>query len=410
MHRSGSFRFVTALSLAIGAIGAIGASGACAPPPAEAPRVYPPVDALPSVPALPPLFTSFFEEGRRVESADDWYAWRRQELLDLFAHYAYGAWSTPATTVERVAQAAAIDGAAIDYVELKVEFVDATGPRAVHVAVFSPAGAHDVPAVLGPNKCGNQSLVLDERVRATTAFGPPGCNGDSRGGRMEGEWPVARLVAAGFAVVTFHHGEMAADDRTRALEPAIAAWATGNSAALDALEQVQTPVDAARVAVCGHSRRGKGALLSGARDTRFAAVIAHQSGTLGASILRNGMGEPLILLTGVFPHWFTPKLNAFVGVEDRLPFDQHELLALVAPRPLLLLDGDQDQWGDPQGAHDAARTADAAWQLLGDDGLVEDAGIPRTDATLVWLTRPGEHDALTADWDLMLPFLERHLR
>jgi dienelactone hydrolase len=192
--------------------------------------------------------------------------------------------------------------------------------------------------------------------------------------------------------------------------PALSAWAAGSSFAVDALERGDTPVDATRVGVFGHSRRGKAALLAGARDPRIAAVVAHQSGTLGSSILRNRLGEPLIVVTGVFPHWFTPELASFVDFEERLPFDQHHLLALVAPRPLLLVDGAEDDWADPQGTLDAARAADAAWELLGDNGLVDDdAGVPRTDATLVHRVRPGDHDVETADWELFLPFLARHL-
>lgn len=378
---------------------------ACAPAPAPPPdvaRMFPTVEALPDRPELPELFASFFSD-RRVETSDDFTTWRRDELNDVLTHYAYGLAPARAVRgVDVVAEAAGIDGIAVDYVELAIDVGDTT----VHLAVFSPAGQRDVPAVLGPNRCGNQTVVDDERVRASDVLDDE-CSG-GRGGAAS-SWPVARITAAGFALATFHQSELAIDDFQRSSAPALAAWAAGSSFAIDALERTATPVDPTRVAVFGHSRRGKAALLAGARDERIAAVVAHQSGTLGSSILRNGLGESLLLITGVFPHWFTPELSTFVGLEDRLPFDQHHLLALMAPRPLLLVDGEEDDWADPQGSLDAARAADAAWQLLGDDGLVEEDDVPRTDATLVWRVRPGDHDVATSDWELFLPFLERHL-
>lgn len=367
------------------------------------PRVFPKVEALPDQVELPDLFASFFTE-RRVETADDFTTWRRSELSDVLTHYAYGrAPERAVRSVDVVAEAAGIDGAAVDYVELAIDLGDTT----MHLAIFSPAGQRGVAAVVGPNRCGNQTLVSDERVRATTVV-VDDCAG-GRGGAASA-WPVERITAAGFALATFHQSELAIDDFALSAAPALAAWAAGSSFAIDALEQTATPVDAARVAVFGHSRRGKAALLAGAHDERIAAVVAHQSGTLGSSILRNRVGESLQLITGVFPHWFTPELTTFVGFEDRLPFDQHHLLALVAPRPLLLVDGEEDDWADPQGTLEAARAADAAWQLLGDDGLVEENGVPRTDATLVWRVRPGDHEVATTDWELFLPFLAHHLQ
>jgi hypothetical protein len=373
---------------------------------APAPRVFPRIAELPEQPELPELFSSFFVPDRSVETADDFTSWRRSEMNDVLAHYAYG----PAPVLEVrdvrvVAQATGIDGLDVDYVELEADL----GDKRLHVAVFSPAGATRVPAVLGPNRCGNETLVFDERVRRTTAWLGEKCEDAERGDDND-KWPVARIVESGLAVVTFHQSEMSPDDVDASDGEALSAWAKGSSLAIDALERVETPVDPRRVAVFGHSRRAKAALLAGARDERIAAVVVHQSGTLGSSILRNGLGESLLLITGVFPHWFTPELFGFAdGNEDKLPFDQHWLLALCAPRPVLLVDGADDDWADPQGSLDAARAADAAWELLGDEGLVEEDGVPRTDATLVHQVRPGGHDVFTEDWEIFLPFLERHL-
>jgi len=373
-------------------------AAACADPPAPAARAFPDVDALPDQPELPDLFASSFDD-RTATTAADWTGWRRGEIDAVLAHYAYGDAPTHAfASVAEVATAPDVDGA--EYSELALTLDD---DRVLHVAVFTPSGAVDVPAVLGPNRCGNHSLTTDERVRASDAFVRDVCPTE-RGGDAAA-WPIAKIVAAGFALVTFHESELMPDDVALADGPALAAWARGSSLVLDALAE-HGPVDASRVAVFGHSRRGKAALLASARDPRFAAVVAHQSGTLGSSILRNDLGESLLLITGVYPHWFVPELTTFVDAEDRLPFDQHWLLALSAPRPVLLVDGDADDWADPAGTRAAAEAASAAWALFGDGGFVADDD----DATVVWRTRPGGHAVEATDWDLFLPFLAQRLR
>ena len=392
---------------------ACGLALACAPAhddgdDAPAPRTFPTVDELPDLEGLPDLMGSFFTDAR-VESAQDFDSWRRDELRALFAHYMFG--PAPALTVAsliEVARHARVDDLDVDAIELLATLSD---ERALAIAVFVPSGQSNVPAVLAPNRCGNQSVALDERL-SVTAHPDADCNA-ARGAQRD-KWPLSRIAAEGFAFVTFHQSDLAVDDAALGGVEALSAWARGSALALDALEEADTPVDASRVAVFGHSRRGKAALLAGARDERFAAVVAHQSGTCGQSIIRNGLGESLFLITGVFPHWFTPELSTFGEREQRLPVDGHMLVALQAPRPVLLVDAREDDWADPQGALEAARVADAAWELFGDDGLVEEDGpdgrMPRTDATLVWQLREGGHDQLESDWELFLPFLSRHLR
>lgn len=371
--------------------------------PEAAPRVYPTVEELPEVAELPPLLESFFGDAV-VDDAGDW-GWRRAEMLDVMTHYAYGpAPDLAITATTEVARGARIDGLDVDYVEHRGDLSDGT---AIFVGVFAPAGAARVPAVLGPNRCGNQRLAADERLRVSTSLDAD-CDG-SRGPDLD-NWPLAQIAAAGLAVVTFHQSDLSHDDEFLGRDNTLSAWAKGNSLALDVLERVDTAVDVDRVGVFGHSRRGKVALLTAARDPRVAAVVAHQSGTLGQSVLRNGLGEPLQLITAVFPWWFTGGLPDFVGREARLPFDQHHLVALVAPRPLLLVDGDEDDWADPAGAVEAARAASPAWELLGADGLVDVDGAPGSTGTLAYHLRPGDHDTYEADWSIFLPFLAEHLR
>jgi hypothetical protein len=174
--------------------------------------------------------------------------------------------------------------------------------------------------------------------------------------------------------------------------------------------EAEPSLDASRIAVVGHSRRGKTALLAGALDERIAMVVAHQSGRGGAAITRHLSGEPLLSLNAVFPSWFDDVFPTFAGYEDRIPFDQHMLIALSAPRLVLCTDGDEDAWADPDGALMAVRAAAPAWDLYGVPGLLEASGTPILDGRLSWHLRPGEHELTHADWDVFLDFASRHWR
>jgi hypothetical protein len=165
------------------------------------------------------------------------------------------------------------------------------------------------------------------------------------------------------------------------------------------------------VVAYGHSRYGKTALLSAATSPNIDGVIAHQSGTGGASILRDGTGESIEDIMKSYPHWFTKRFGDYADDENALPVDAHNLLSLIAPKPVMLGNARRDVWSDPEGAFHAAQAATQSWTDQGANGLTAarlDQFIP-SDTISFWM-RPGTHGVVKEDWPAFLDFMDAHFK
>ncbi len=218
---------------------------------------------------------------------------------------------------------------------------------------------------------------------------------------------IAEVLGRGYALAQFNRVELASDAghtrRNGGIYPhfpklqfgALAAWAWGFHRCVDALLTLPQ-VDGQKIAVLGHSRGGKAALLAGATDERIALTSANNSGAGGAGCFRFQPpgSETLRDLLDAFPQWFGPDLARFVGKEAQLPFDQHFLKALIAPRALLTTEALDDTWANPQGTWLTHRAAREVYQLL---------GAPEQIAVSY---REGGHDHTLADWQSFLDFAD----
>lgn len=388
--------------------------------------------------SIPDPLTSF--AGEKISTSDDWIEKRRPELFEFFENKVYG--KVPGE----------LDSASFKLLEenenalngkarrKQVEVTLIKNEKSIRftILMYLPKNSSAVPIFLGYNFFGNHSINTDTNVIISDAWA---MNSEalnvnehrlteaSRGQRAS-RWAIDKILDDGFGLATIYYGEIDPDkndlmDGLQQLfykkgqeKPAsnewgsIAAWAFGYSRALDYFEQ-DNDIDASKVLVFGHSRLGKAALWAGASDKRFAGVISNDSGCGGAALSKRRFGETINVINTSFPHWFCKNFKNYNNNEEALPVDQHQLLALIAPRSLYVASAKEDEWADPKGEFLSAQLASPAYALFNKEGI-NTMEMPEVHSpvhkSVAYHIREGKHDVTDYDWEQYIKWASEFLK
>src|SRR5688572_6765364 len=425
------------------------------------PETYNEANANP-YPKLPDPLT--LKNGRKVSSKDAWVKERRPEILEDFEREVYGRTPkvTPKVNWEVVSTTNGMNGDVPIITKQLVGHVDNSSYPAVTVDIqltlVTPADAKGpVPVMMqfggAPGGArGGAPPAGQAQTPATNAPAAP-----PRGGGRGPQGPDWRqqVLAKGWGYANIVPNSIQADNgagltqgiiglvnkgQPRKLDDwgALAAWAWGASRALDYFE-TDKAVDSKQVGLEGHSRYGKATIVAMALDERFAIAYVSSSGAGGAKLHRRKYGELIenVLAANEY-HWMAGNYFKYGGNWDALPVDSHQLVALIAPRPVFISAGRgpdlnpdgsiatrvndtgatvavniNDAWVDAKGSFLAAAGAGPVYTLLGkkDLGTTE---FPPIDTTLIagdvgFRQHTGGHtDGPT--WPTFLTFADKYIK
>ncbi len=241
--------------------------------------------------------------------------------------------------------------------------------------------------------------------------------------------PTEHIVNRGYAVFSIFYKDVSTDDNdfTTGIAPnlcksrrrsnatsKIAIWAWAAMRMMDYIESLDE-IDKENVAVIGHSRLGKTALVTGGFDERFKYVISNDSGMSGAAITRGKIGEDAEAITNVFPFWFCPWYIEHAKNSATHDFDQHFLTALTVPRHLMVGSAELDEWADPTSEFLGALAVNEAYELYGMKGLVHNNEIPKAECALNegdshYHVRQDAHYLSYRDWDSYMDFIDKYVK
>ena len=369
--------------------------------------------------------------GSAVTTPEQWQKERRGELFELFSEQVYGKpLPAPKSTADEVkVNEQALGGKAIRK-SIQLNFKGETNSCPMEMTVYLPKDAPGpVPVFVGIHVFDKNSpipmpggRIVKEGTKIPEGIDPK---------LLPGNETINRILERGYAVATIEPDGVSADDAKTYLKGAITldwpagkterlpndsgalgAWAWAISRAVDYFE-TDKDFDSNRIIAIGHSRRGKAALWAGACDPRLAAIISNESGCGGAALSKRVFGETVAQINRQFPHWFCENFRQYNNKEADLPVDQHELIALIAPRPVYIGSAEQDLWADPKGEFLSAVNADPVYRLLGTKGFGGVNEMPPVNTTvgdrIAYHVRSGQHSLSDLDWMLYLDWVDKVL-
>ena len=374
-------------------------------------------------------------DGTKVTTTEQWERVRRPELLKLFEEHIYGI--TPEGRLKAKCKIVAENrnalGGKATAQQVMFTFSKKGKKHQALALVYYPNNRQGrVPVFVGYNFKGNHCTTNDEWVIYSPYFDRIEDRNHKllqRGTQIE-RWPLELIVERGYAVVTMCYHDIYPDVVPHKVKPsdevrlsnllpvtedegarwqAIGVWAYGLSRIADWVVK-QPWADKDKLCVIGHSRQGKAALWAGVQDERFRVVISNNSGCGGAALSKRVIGENVEYITRQFPHWFCKNFTRYSMRERDLPLDQHELLALVAPRHLYVASASLDRWADPKGEYLATYHASPVYELYGMRGMTSEQ-MPEIEQPIMsdvgYHIRNGKHAILVYDWRNYLDFCDK---
>lgn len=299
-----------------------------------------------------------FADGAKVENESDWNK-RRKEILEILSREEYGFMpSAPEKVTGKVIKS--VEKCCSGHAVLEK----------IEISFDTPKGEFSFPLYFFvPNKKGKSPLILHIKFNSEP---------------YDKYYPTEEIIDNGFAVAAFNYEDVTTDNGDFENGMAkmfdrdentgwgkISMWAYAASRAIDYLSE-REEVDSDNIAVAGHSRLGKTALWCGANDERVKFVLSNGSGCSGASYERakHEGAETVADIVRVFPYWFCGNYKKYVNSAERMPFDQHFLIAACAPRYVCVGDASKDAWADQYSEQLACIGASDAWKIFDKDGYI----------------------------------------
>ena len=356
----------------------------------------------------------------RATSVSEWNA-QRAELLELFTQTIFGTVPDKSTVSYDLVESGEYGSAMRKQISITVRVENKR--HIFTLLVYIPR-----EKIKGLFTClnfsGNHTVTDDKKVLLPQEYyrkkhSPPR---EFRGEKKEC-YIVDEIIQSGYGFATIYAGDINPDKKLKQEESVremfpdtytwrtIAAWSWGLSRVIDYFE-TDSDIDESRVIVVGHSRMGKAALWAAAQDERFVMAISNNSGCTGAALTRHFSGESIAQITTSFPHWFLDSYASYVGREEDLPVDQHQMLALIAPRPIYVASAVEDDWADQEGEFLSCLAARPAYELYGKE-LFPSETIPQTDKPIIkssigYHIRSGKHALTAFDWRAFIQFANHH--
>jgi len=359
---------------------------------------------------LPELLVS--QEDKIVGAPTQWKNIRRPEIIKLFENNVYGQVPKEFDDIQfKVVNKDenAMNGKAT-LKEVAITVSQSNRSITMNLVMFTPNKVNEpVPMFLVINHRGIKTMDVTRQNK-------------------DGFWPAEEVIDAGFGISGFDVIDVSPDDKVKFKEGilkelypeqlemkngmrGLGAWGWGASRAIDYFEKDEL-VDATKVISVGHSRGGKASLWFGAQDERVAITISNESGNSGAALSRRNFGETVARITENFPYWFCPNYQQFANNEDRLPIDQHMLLALIAPRAVYVASAVEDLWADPKGQYLALKESQPVFNLYGIETNLPEK-MPAVNEQVIrphmgFHNREGKHNMTPYDWQQFINFANEY--